>query len=177
MLYFTHGTILLPDGLLAGGGVVIDRDRIDAVGVEEPPRGAQVIDLEGGYLAPGFIDLHVHGGAGADFMDGSAAAFRTVCQAHARHGTTSLTPTTTVARHDPHLRFLEVCRRFMSEPTGGARVLGAHLYGPYFNREARGCHPGSDVRPPTPADYEPFLRFADAIRTATVAPELPGAEV
>src|SRR5262249_42165552 len=99
------------------------------------------IDLYGGYLVPGYVDLHVHGGAGADFMDGTAEAFRTVCQAHLRHGTTSLLPTTTVARHEQHLVFLDTCRRLKAEGTGGARILGAHFYGPYFAREARGCHP------------------------------------
>jgi N-acetylglucosamine-6-phosphate deacetylase len=129
------------------------------------------------------VDLHVHGGAGADFMDGTADAFRTVCQAHGRHGTTSLLPTTTVARHEQHLTFLELCRRFSTnkmrqptERTGGARILGAHFYGPYFATEARGCHPGASVRPPLAREYEQYLAFANCIATATVAPELPGAE-
>src|SRR6266446_2711276 len=91
-----------------------------------------VIDLNGGYLAPCYVDLHVHGGAGADFMDGTGDAFRTICRAHARHGTTSLLPTTTVARHEQHLAFLDVCRRLQREGTGGARILGAHFYSPYF---------------------------------------------
>src|SRR5207302_2563582 len=60
--------------------------------------------------------------------------------------------------------------------TGGARVLGAHFYGPYFAPEARGCHPLDPVRPPEPAEYEQYLAYADCIATATVAPELPGAE-
>src|SRR4029079_17991326 len=89
------------------------------------------VDLGGKYLCPGFIDLHVHGGDGADFMDGTAEAFRTVLAAHARHGTTSCTPTTTVARHDQHVRFLELVREFRRMPAPGARVLGAHIYGPY----------------------------------------------
>jgi N-acetylglucosamine-6-phosphate deacetylase len=135
-----------------------------------------VIDLAGGYLAPGFIDLHVHGGAGADFMDGTPEAFRTVCRAHARHGTTRLLPTTTVARHDQHLAFLRVCRSLKNEGTGGAAILGAHLYGPYFALPARGCHPAAEVRVPEPDDYFPYLEYADCILTATVAPELPGAE-
>jgi N-acetylglucosamine-6-phosphate deacetylase len=63
-----------------------------------------------------------------------------------------------------------------AERTGGARILGAHLYGPYFAAEARGCHPATPVRPPTPEDYLPYLEYADCILTATVAPELPGAE-
>ncbi|HVS37169.1 MAG TPA: N-acetylglucosamine-6-phosphate deacetylase, partial [Gemmataceae bacterium] len=142
-----------------------------------PPDAADVIDLHGAYLAPGFVDLHVHGGGGADFMDGTEVAFRTVCRAHARHGTTSLLPTTTVARHEQHLGFLGFCRRVKAERRDGeARVLGAHFYGPYFAAEARGCHPADPVRPPRPEEYMAYLDYADCITTATVAPELPGAE-
>lgn len=179
MLRFRNGFIVTERELHSNGVVLVDDGRIAYVGssMEAPATpGAQAIDLDGGYLAPGFIDLHVHGGTNADFMDGTEDAWQTVCRAHARHGTTSLTPTTTVARHDQHMRFLELCRKFRSQSTGGAQVLGAHLYGPYFAKDARGCHPGDTVRPPTPEDYEPYLRYADDIRTATVAPELPGAE-
>src|SRR5262245_62015026 len=109
-------------------------------------------------------------------MDGTEEAFRTICRAHARHGTTSLLPTTTVARHDQHLTFLGLCRRLKQDPASGARILGAHFYGPYFAYEARGAHPGAEVRPPVPSEYEQYLAFADSIVTATVAPELPGAE-
>jgi N-acetylglucosamine-6-phosphate deacetylase len=175
---FTGGTIVLEDRLLSAGQVEVDGDRITAVRstASVAPAAGRVIDLGDGYLVPGFVDLHVHGGAGADFMDGTAEAFKTVCRAHARHGTTSLLPTTTVARHEQHLAFLEQCRHLRREGTGGARILGAHFYGPYFAREARGCHPEAPVRPPEPAEYEQYLRFADSIATATVAPELPGAE-
>ena len=139
-------------------------------------KSIEKIDLRGGYLVPGFVDLHVHGGAGADFMDGDEDAWQTICFAHARHGTTSFTPTTTVARHDQHLRFLELCGSFRKNEAKGARVLGAHLYGPYFAREARGCHPADSVRAPIADDFGPYLVHADNIRSATVAPELPGAE-
>jgi N-acetylglucosamine-6-phosphate deacetylase len=176
MLRFHNGSIVAETALLADSAVLTEGDRIVFAGPACEAPSAQTIDLKGGYLVPGFIDLHVHGGAGADFMDGTEQAWQTVCRAHARHGTTGLTPTTTVARHDQHLRFLELCRSFRASGKNGARVLGAHLYGPYFAKEAKGCHPGDQVRPPTPADYEPYLAFADDIRTATVAPELPGAE-
>ena len=170
---FANGTLVLPDRLLTNAEVTIAGDRITGVG---PATGTADVDLAGGYLLPGFVDLHVHGGAGADFMDGTAEAFRTVLAAHARHGTTSCTPTTTVARHDQHMSFLELVREFRKQPDRGAKVLGAHLYGPYFAPEARGCHPAATVRPPTAADFEPYLAFADDVRTATVAPELDGAE-
>jgi N-acetylglucosamine-6-phosphate deacetylase len=175
---FTNGTIILPDRLVKGGSVETDGERITAVhaGPVKAADGAEVIDLGEGYLSPGFIDLHVHGGAGADFMDGTAEAFRTVCQAHARHGTTSLLVTTTVGTRERHLTVLDLCRRLKKEGTGGATVLGAHLYGPYFAEAARGCHPGATIRAPEAEEYHDYLRYADAIVTATVAPELPGAE-
>jgi N-acetylglucosamine-6-phosphate deacetylase len=177
---FLGGTIILPDRLLVDGCVWETDGRISLVVPRSAAAlssdGAEVIDLGGGYLAPGYVDLHVHGGAGADFMDGTEDAFRTACRAHARHGTTSLLPTTTVARHDQHLAFLKVCRRLKEQGTGGARILGAHFYGPYFAPDARGCHPAHSVRAPRPNEYAEYLRFADCIATATVAPELPGAE-
>ena len=178
MLHFHNGVVLLADSSLPDAVVQTRGERISWVGTRAaaPKLTDGVIDLNGGYLAPGFVDLHVHGGGDADFMDGTRDAFQTVCRVHARHGTTSLTPTTTVAEHEQHLRFLECCRHFRTNSTGGAKVLGAHLYGPYFTPEARGCHPAASLRPPTPEDYEPYFAFAEDIRTATVAPELPGAE-
>jgi N-acetylglucosamine-6-phosphate deacetylase len=179
MFLFRGGHIVLPDRVLEHGQVVIAGETIQGVHSQPTPQrnsGAAVIDLQGSYLVPGFVDLHVHGGAGADFMDGTDEAFRIACQAHLRHGTTSLLPTTTVARHEQHLAFLKTCRRLMREGSGGARILGAHFYGPYFAREARGCHPEASVRPPDPHEFAQYLEFADCLATATVAPELPGAE-
>jgi N-acetylglucosamine-6-phosphate deacetylase len=110
-------------------------------------------------------------------MDGTQQAFETVVAAHLRHGTTSIAPTTTVARADQLLAVLELCRQWrLGRLPGGARVLGAHLYGPYFNYDARGCHPGANIRPPVAAEFEQYLEYADSLVTATVAPELPGAE-
>jgi N-acetylglucosamine-6-phosphate deacetylase len=175
---FTGGTIVLSDRLLHGGEVEVRDGRISAVR-QQPETGADTIalvDLRDRYLVPGFVDLHVHGGAGADFMDGTAEAFRTVCHAHARHGTTSLLPTTTVARHDQLVGVLDLCCRFRRVGTGGSRILGAHFYGPYFGREAAGCHPAQPLRDPEPGEYADYLAYADSIVTATVAPELPGAE-
>jgi N-acetylglucosamine-6-phosphate deacetylase len=173
---FTGATLVLADRLVADGWLLARDDAIAALGPPgTPPAADRTTDLAGAYLAPGFIDLHVHGGAGHDFMDGTEEAFRAVCRAHARHGTTSLLPTTTVARHEQHLAFLDVCRALRHGDTGGARILGAHFYGPYFAAEARGCHPGEPVRPPRPDEYRQYLDFGCILR-ATVAPELPGAE-
>ena len=178
-LLFSGGTIVLADRMLPEGQVEVAGERIAAIHPTPTVSGAdreRVVDLQGGYLVPGYVDLHVHGGAGADFMDGTEEAFHTVCQAHARHGTTSLLPTTTVARHEQHLAFLEICRRLKRHGSGGARIVGAHFYGPYFAPEARGCHPLAPVRPPVEDEFAQYLDYADCLCTATVAPELPGAE-
>ena len=175
-LHFINGTVILEDRLLPQTEVHVDQGRIRAAGSCAAVPDALVIDLQGDYLAPGFIDLHVHGGAGHDFMDGTPHAFRAICQAHARHGTTALLPTTTVARHDQHLAFLRCCRQLKAAGTAGARIIGTHFYGPYFAPEARGCHPASSLRAPLAREYLEYLDFADCITRATVAPELPGAE-
>ena len=170
-LSFTNATLVLPDRLVPGSSLAVEDGRITAVGASGET------DLGGMYLAPGFIDLHVHGGDGADFMDGTAEAFRTVCRCHARHGTTALTPTSTVARVGHYTHFLESCRAMTGADTGGARVLGGHLYGPYFLRDAKGCHPDADFLTPDPGRDAEFLAFAgDGLKTLTVAPELPGTE-
>ncbi|HEU5117286.1 MAG TPA: amidohydrolase family protein, partial [Isosphaeraceae bacterium] len=175
------GRVILEDRVLTDGSVLVRDDRIAAVGPRARIRSEMASETPevttSGYIAPGFVDLHVHGGCGADFMDGTEDAFRTVLEAHARHGTTSLLPTSTAAAHEPILTMLGLCRHFREQrPPQGARVLGAHFYGPYFRREARGCHPSQPIREPDPRDYEPYLEFADAIVTASVAPELDGAE-
>lgn len=194
-----RGTVVLPDHLLHHGGVFVRDGRI--VAVDRATSLAPLVDAQtrtveagDGFVSPGFVDLHVHGGLGADFMDGTAEAYRTALVAHARHGTTSLTPTTTVARHEQIVRVLELTREFMRKEAGGRkqeagkseisklksqllpRVLGAHFYGPYFRYEARGAHPGAAIRPPVEREFAEYLSFADALATATVAPELPGAE-
>src|SRR5690349_17645298 len=105
MNQFFRGDVILPDSILTDGCLHVRDGRIVAVdraSALAPAAGsnAAVIDCSGGYLAPGFVDLHVHGGDGADFMDGTDDAFAAILACHARHGTTSIVPTTTVARHD-----------------------------------------------------------------------------
>ncbi|MFO0797360.1 MAG: N-acetylglucosamine-6-phosphate deacetylase [Gemmataceae bacterium] len=170
----TNATLVLPDRLVPNGSLAFESGRIVAV-TETPTPGG--IDLGGAYLAPGFVDLHVHGGDGADFMDGTAEAFRAVCRCHARHGTTSLTPTSTVARTDQYLRFLELCGELAGDVPGGARIVGCHFYGPYFARPARGCHPDQEFLTPDDQNAAAFTRLAATMPlVVTVAPEIPNAE-
>jgi N-acetylglucosamine-6-phosphate deacetylase len=174
-------TLVLPDRLIPHGAIHADNGRIAFLGPQDElaPWIGPTIDAAGQFVAPGFVDVHVHGGDNADFMDGTVEAFETVVRAHTRHGTTTIVPTSTVARHEQTLAFLrntrELKRRGPRPPLGLGRVAGAHLYGPYFNEDKVGCHPKDPARPPTPDEYEQYLEFADAMLTATCAPELPGA--
>jgi N-acetylglucosamine-6-phosphate deacetylase len=176
-----NATLILPDREIAGGAIDVDTGRIRTLGPEHElgAWSGTIVDAAGERVAPGFVDLHVHGGDNADFMDGTVEAFETAVRAHTRHGTTSIVPTSTVARHEQTLAFLEntrTLRRRGAQPQLGlCRVVGAHLYGPYFNEDKVGCHPKDPARPPDPAEYEQYLEFADVMLTATCAPELPGA--
>jgi N-acetylglucosamine-6-phosphate deacetylase len=176
-----NATLVLPDCAIAGGAIDVDAGRIGGLGPEHelPPSSRSIVDAEGAFVVPGFIDLHVHGGDNADFMDGTIEAFETAVRAHTRHGTTSIVPTSTVARHEQTLTFLQNTRslrqRGAQPQLGLCRVVGAHFYGPYFNEEKVGCHPKNPARPPDPDEYEQYLEFADVLLTATCAPELPGA--
>ncbi|MEX2142329.1 MAG: amidohydrolase family protein [Pirellulales bacterium] len=212
------GDLVLPDRVVKAGAVLVRAERIEAVGhrdevISQAAAGADRIE-HAGYIAPGYIDLHVHGGGGADFMDGTEEAFATALAAHLRHGTTSIVPTTTVARHEQTVAMLGLCRAFRNDsvsdarrhsvgnalrgvpepPTRAAtptrpterhrgrslqalsRVLGAHLYGPHFRYEARGCHPAALYHEPLADEEAELLEYADVIATATIAPELPQAE-
>src|SRR5438552_1439928 len=187
---FANATVVLPDRLLRDTSLEVHEGRIVYIGRGKRYglRPDQGVNLRGMYLCPGFVDLQVHGGDGADFMDGTAEAFRTVCRCHARHGTTSLTPTSTVARMPQYLRFLELCGELHGDVPGGARIVGSHFYGPYFARPAKGCHPDQDFLTPGPENAEAFTRLAakqdceasaaskPMLLVVTVAPEIDNAE-
>lgn len=173
---FTNATLVLPDRLMPGCDLRVQHGRITDLG-GGTREGKTIIDLAGMYLAPGFVDLHVHGGDGADFMDGTPDAFETVCRCHARHGTTSLTPTSTVARMDQYLQFLNLCAEHHGDMPGGARIVGSHFYGPYFARPARGCHPDQDFFIPDSDNAKAFTKLAAKMPlVVTVAPEIDNAE-
>lgn len=173
-----RGQIVLP-GSIVRGAIVVRDGRISELleaGAPLPPT-ATVVDAGEGYVSPGFVDLHVHGGDGGDFMDGTDESFRLALKSHARHGTTRMAITTTVARHEQIMKTLALTRQFRKTPEpNGARVMGAHFYGPYFRKEAKGAHPGAAIRPPVAEEYEQYLEYADDLVTATVAPELVGAK-
>ena len=175
------GTVILADRLLENGVVVCQGGKITAVGAKdkvELPRDAEIVEAGDGFVGPGYIDIHVHGGDGADFMDGTPEAVVTVNRAHARHGTTTIFPTTTTGSKEQISAMLKsslaVQRGWTSKD--GARVAGVHFYGPYVAEDKVGCHSKAGRRDPDPAEYREHLDLG-VIRIATCAAELPGAEL
>lgn len=178
-LVIAHGTAILPDRVIENAAVHCLNGRIvwvGAAGRKKTPAGAEVVDARGGYISPGFVDIHVHGGAGADFMDGTAEAVRTVCRAHARHGTTTLFPTTTTGSPAQISAMLQACAQVQKEgvEAGGAAIAGVHLYGPFFAEDKVGCHSPAGRRSPLAEEYRRYFATG-LIRVATCAAELPGA--
>ena len=136
-LLFTGGTVLLPTGFRRMDAVVSGAV-ISALAPDiAPDEGDVVIDLQGDLLVPGFIDMHVHGGGGADFMDGTADAFLTACRVHARHGTTTLYPTALTAADEDMDAFFAALEeaeaaRKAAGASAGARIGGVHVEGPWL---------------------------------------------
>jgi N-acetylglucosamine-6-phosphate deacetylase len=180
MLALVGATILDPTGSnrpTPGATALVDGATIAAAGAHvDIPVDAETVDVHGAYVVPGFVDVHVHGGAGADFMDATPEAVRTICRFHAAGGTTGLLATTAAAPADDLLRALDVIADVQRHGTGGAAILGVHLEGPYFAPTKHGCHLPGQVRNPRPEEY---LRLFDAhpglVRWMTLAPEIDGA--
>lgn len=177
---FTNGTVILPDRLIESGVVICRGGRIEHAGLLTRKtflKDAEVIDARGGFISPGFIDLHVHGGAGADFMDGTENAVRTACQAQARHGTTTIFPTTTTGSPPQIEAMLAACANVkrIGSINDGARIAGVHLYGPFFAEDKVGCHSVEGRRSPTDAEYKRYFATG-LVKIATCAAELPGSE-
>jgi N-acetylglucosamine-6-phosphate deacetylase len=172
----TNGIILTPFRAIKGGTVVIENDRILGVheGNAEVPDAVE-IDAKGQYIAPGFIDIHVHGGGGFDFMDGTEEAFLKIAELHSQYGTTSLVPTTLTAEKEDLLHTLDVYENANRQNTKGANLLGIHLEGPYFALSQRGAQDPRYIRNPDPAEYEEILNHSSSIVRWSAAPELEGA--
>jgi len=179
-LVIQNGTVILPDRVIQRGIVICQHGRIAGVGERgsiEIPAGANCVDAGGGFIGPGFVDIHVHGGADADFMDGTEEAVGQVARAHARHGTTTIFPTTTTGLPEQIFAMLHSCQAVKRSDavSNGARIGGVHFYGPYFAEAKVGCHSQSGRRDPDPEEYLRAFDM-DIIRVATCAAELPGAE-
>jgi N-acetylglucosamine-6-phosphate deacetylase len=169
--------LVLPDRILRAAHLRLEAGLIHEVSQSpiSPRPDEQSLNLDGLFVAPGFIDLHIHGALGHDTMEATPEAFDTIVRHHAAGGTTALCLTTIAAPLDQLLAVIAAARAYRSlEPTG-ARLLGVHLEGPYFSLEKRGAHLPGMIRNPDPAEWSRLLDHADVITQMTLAPELPGA--
>ncbi len=135
----------------------------------------EVIDASGKYVSAGFVDIHVHGGGGYDFMDGTVEAFLGAVRMHAMHGTTSIIPTTLTSTDEDLLETFDVFEKASALNKDGAQMLGLHLEGPYFSPQMSGAQDPSYLKCPKPEHYMRILDSSDKILRWSVAPELPGA--
>lgn len=173
-----RGRLVLPDRVIDEGAILCRNGRIEKIlRGTRVPREAQVVEASSGWIAPGFVDLHVHGGGGADYMDGTVDAVQTAGLTHLRHGTTTVFPTTTTGSAAQIQRMLDACIEVRARwtATGGARIAGVHLYGPYFAEGKVGCHSVEGRRDPSAREYESYFR-QKIVRIATCAAELPDAQ-
>ena len=177
MLYITGGHAVLPDKVLSDTPLLIADGRIAAIGVP-CPEGAEVIDAKGGYVLPGFIDIHVHGGGNADMMDESTEAIHQMARAHAAHGTTAIVPTTMTCEDSLLERVIACYLEAEKTQTDGAKLLGLHLEGPFFSAAGKGAQPISEQRVPTREVLEHILSVAQGrILRWDAAPELENADL
>ncbi len=177
---FQGGPIVLADRVVDGQRVVVRDGQISAIEAETKrvPAGAEIVDLAGAMLTPGMVDIHVHGGGNADFMDATPEAVRTVCETHLRHGTTTLFPTTTTGTQEQLEAAFAACHEVQKSEGDAdiarARIAGMHLYGPYFLPEKVGCHKREHQRDPVASEYRRYFATG-MVKIATCAAELPGA--
>jgi len=186
MIALTASRLYTPLESIEQPVVLIDGGRIVDVGRRNTrplPPGAQQIDFPDSILAPGYVDIHIHGGAGHDVMETDPAALPAVEQLLAKHGVTSYLPTTVTASGDHILAALDRLATAIenAERDSGSRGLraqpvGIHLEGPFISFARRGVHPPQDLLSPTLPVFERFWQASRGrIRVITMAPELEGA--
>ena len=176
-LLIQNARAVLPHGVTPPLCVLIREGKIAALG-ETISFDGEKLDAKGDYLFPGFVDVHIHGGGGADFMDGTAEAFETAVKAHLETGTTTLVPTAMTATREELLGFIQAYHTFRETSPYGSHAQGLHLEGPYFSgadSKSKGAQNGDILRP---IDLEEVAQLLAAARGSILrwdaAPELSG---
>ncbi len=173
----TNARLILPDSVQRGS-LSIRSGQIHKISKNSKPATnskESVMDLRGGFLAPGFVDLHIHGAMGRDTMEARLDAFREITEFHLHGGTTSLTLTTLSAPQDDILKTLDAIAPIRNRSIGGSRILGVHVEGPFISKEKAGAQNPNFVRNPTAKEWRPILKHGKLITQMTLAPELPRA--
>ncbi len=176
MIKINNGRIITPGGIIPNGSVLVKDGKILAVEASDLNiSDITTLDAKGQYISPGFIDIHVHGGGGYDFMDNTKEAFLEIAKLHARFGTTSMYPTTLTGPTEDIIKTLEVYENANPFNTEGSEMMGLHLEGPYFAMNQRGAQDPRYIRDPNPEEYEYIVSKSKSIKRWSAAPELKGA--
>lgn len=174
MKQIVNGRILTPQGWLQNGSVLVEGNKIlNVINSDLPISGAEQIDAKGCDIVPGGIELHVHGGGGRDFMEGTEEAFRVAVNAHLQYGTTAIYPTLSSSTVPMIEAALKTTEKLMAEPD--SPIMGLHLEGPYFNIKMAGAQIPEWIKAPVKEEYEHILRLTKCLKRWDVAPELEGA--
>jgi N-acetylglucosamine-6-phosphate deacetylase len=177
-LLVTNARVVGAESVQEVGWIATSGGTIEDLGAGSPDpalaRGRQVVDAGGATVLPGFVDVHVHGAVGHEVMDGDAAGLTAMSTFFATHGVTSFLATTWTAPAEETMRALQAVAEVAGKDLPGARVIGAHMEGPYLSEGRCGAQDPRSVRPP---DLDEARRFLDSgvVRLMTVAPELAGA--
>ena len=171
------GRILTPLRVIENGEVCFENGKITYVGPARTDDGSHVVtDYGDKYISPGFIDIHVHGGGGHDFMDCTLEAFLGAARLHAAHGTATLLPTTLTCPDEELFMLFDLFAQAKAAENDGAFLAGLHLEGPYFAPSQKGAQDERYIVPPRREHYEKILEKANgSILRWSVAPELEGA--
>lgn len=165
-----NGKIILKDGIKEGGALLFSDVIEGIVPAENVPESAEIIDAKGGYVAPGLIDLHIHGYLGKDVCDGEEESIRTISKGLLANGVTGYLPTTMTEDMSVITKALEVCRSLKkeSEDWDGSAIFGCHAEGPFISESKKGAQDPKYILKPD-ADF--VREYADIIKIITLAPE------
>lgn len=170
------GNIITPVRIIKNGEITFEDGRITYVGVRKNDDSLyDCVDFGENYISPGFIDLHVHGGGGYDFMDGTEEAFEGIAALHQAHGTTSLLATTLTCPDEELFNIFDIFDKITKKDKPTC-LYGIHLEGPYFAKSQKGAQDEKFIKSPTPEHYLKILeKGGNYIKRWSIAPELDGA--
>jgi N-acetylglucosamine-6-phosphate deacetylase len=171
-MIFRNARLVFPDEVRDGLEVEVHSGKITDIRDQSVRREDEIVDLAGNYLAPGFVDIHVHGAVGHDTMDASPKAFRAICNYHATGGSTSLLLTTATAPFEAITKVINAVRRYRPS---NQRIAGIHVEGPFISNAKSGAQRPEFIRNPEMKIVEQLCAASDVIKRITLAPELPAA--
>lgn len=161
-----NGKIILENEILENKVLVFEEKILDIL--DEAPNNCEIIDAQGKYVSPGFVDIHIHGNMGRDTMDATEEAITTIAKSIVRHGVTSFLPTTMTMDKESVYNALDAVKDLMGCGEGRAEILGAHLEGPFINQKYKGAQNEAFIINPS---YEFVEKYKDVIKVITYAPE------